>query len=244
MTNNVKILLVEDDPSLRMIICETLEIEGFKCICAEDGLEGLKKFSEEEFDVLIADIMMPHIDGLEMVARIRQRNKTLPILFLTAKSSVENVLEGFNAGADDYLRKPFSIKELIVRVKSLYSRAYGQKDNITNKANNLISIGSYMFDPISQCLYHNNDIESLSSKESEILHILANQMNETVASSYIMKTLWGDDSLYVANSLQVFITRLRRRLKKDPSVRIVNARGVGYRMVIDIPDIDDLQSGQ
>lgn len=118
MKNKIRVLLVEDDPSLRMVVCETLEIEGFNCVCAEDGLAGLQKFSEEEFDVIIADIMMPHLDGLNMVTRIRQRNKVIPILFLTAKSSVDDVLEGFNAGGDDYLRKPFSIKELIVRVRS------------------------------------------------------------------------------------------------------------------------------
>lgn len=236
MKNKVKILLVEDDPSLRMVICDTLEIEGLKCSCAEDGLAGLKKFYEEEFDVIIADIMMPNLDGLEMVTRIRQRNKTLPILFLTAKSSVDNVLEGFNAGGDDYLRKPFSIKELIVRVKSLYSRVYGQTDTFMHETSGVISIGSYSFDPVSQCLYHNNDMEKLSSRESEILHILANQMNTTVSSSDIMRMLWGNDSIFIANSLQVFITRLRRRLKKDSSVRIVNARGIGYKLVIDIPE--------
>lgn len=235
MNNKVKILLVEDDPSLRMVVCETLEIEGFKCICAEDGIVGLQKFYEEEFDVVIADIMMPNLDGLEMVTRMRQRNKIIPILFLTAKSSVDNVLEGFNAGADDYLRKPFSIKELIVRVQALYSRAYGLKDNGLNKAKNIVSIGSYTFDPVSQYLYHDNDVEQLSSRESEILRMLADKINGTVYSVDIMNLLWKDDSLYVANSLQVFITRLRNRLKKDSSVRIVNARGVGYKLVIDIP---------
>lgn len=239
MENKIRILLVEDDPSLRVVICETLEIEGFICSCAEDGLIGLKKFYEEDFDVIIADIMMPHLDGLEMVVRIRMRNKTIPILFLTAKSSVDNVIEGFSAGADDYLRKPFSIKELIVRAKSLYARANEHKKDVANKENNIIPIGAYSFDPISQFLYHDNDMEQLSSRENEILLMLAQQMNKTVSSSDIMKIIWGDDSIYVANSLQVFITRLRRRLKKDSTVRIVNARGIGYKLVIDIPEDKD-----
>lgn len=183
--------------------------------------------------------MMPHLDGLEMVGRIRLRNKAIPILFLTAKSSVDNVIEGFNAGADDYLRKPFSIKELIVRVKSLYSRANELKKNVTHIATNLIPIGAYSFDSVSQCLYYNNNMEKLSSRENEILLMLAAQMNKTVSSSDIMNRLWGDDSIYVANSLQVFITRLRRRLKNDSTVRIINARGIGYKLVIDIPDEKD-----
>lgn len=232
----IKILLVEDDPSLRMVIGETLELEGFRCVMAEDGLDGLKKFSEEVFDVVIADIMMPNIDGLDMVVRMRQRNKIVPILFLTAKSSVDDVVEGFNAGADDYLRKPFSMKELIARINSLYSRVYGQARRGNNDSSNLIKIGNYSFDPISQLIYFEGNAKTLSSRESEILRMLAEQVNETVSSEEIMMTLWGDNSLYVANSLQGFITRLRRVLKDDPSVRIVNARSLGYKLVIDLPD--------
>lgn len=233
---SIKILLVEDDPALRMVICETLEIDGFKCTCAVDGIDGLRKFSDNTFDVVIADIMMPNLDGLGMVIRMRQRNKTIPILFLTAKSSVDDVLEGFNAGADDYLRKPFSMKELIVRVKSLYARAYGQKQPYVQTISHIIPIGYYSFDPVSQYLYHGGDTYKLSSRESEILRILADHINETVSSSDIMQILWRDDSVFVANSLQVFITKLRRRLMKDTSVRIVNARGVGYKLVVDIPN--------
>lgn len=239
MDDRIRVLLVEDDPSLRVVICETLEIEGFSCSEAQNGIDGLKKFYEQEFDVIIADIMMPQLDGIEMVTRIRLRDKTIPILFLTAKSSVDDVIEGFSAGADDYLRKPFSIKELIVRVKALYSRANEHRKDIKSKDSNIIPIGAYLFDPISQFLYHDNDMEQLSSRENEILRLLATKMNETVLSSDIMKIIWGDYSVYVSNSLQVFITRLRRRLKKDSTVRIVNARGIGYKLVIDIPDEKD-----
>lgn len=231
--NSIKILLVEDDPALRMVICETLSIEGFNVRTAQDGVAGLRIFTYEKIDVIVADIMMPRLDGLEMVARIRQRNSIVPILFLTAKSSVDNVVEGFNAGADDYLRKPFSMKELIVRIRALYARSNAA--SLRNDLPNTIKIGAYSFDPISQYLQIGEHTDALSSKESEILNILVENINDVVTATYIMKKLWGDDNYYIANSLQVFITRLRQRLKEDSSVRIVNARGVGYKLVVDIP---------
>lgn len=233
--NDIKVLLVEDDPSLRMIICETLELEGFSCICAEDGMDGLQKFYDEMFDVIVADIMMPKLDGLGMVIRMRQRNRHVPILFLTAKSSVENVIEGFEAGADDYLRKPFSMKELIVRIQALHTRANSLRRSPSDALLKPIAIGNYLFDPVSQFLSFHTRTDKLSSKESELLYLLSKHINEVVSANFIMKELWFDDSYSVANSLQVFITKLRQRLKDDPYVRIVNARGVGYKLVVDIP---------
>ena len=129
--DKIKVLFVEDEPSLRMVICETLTIEGFTVITASDGIMGLEIFSTENIDVVVADIMMPNLDGLEMVTRMRQRNSTIPILFLTAKSSVDNVVEGFLAGADDYLRKPFSMKELIIRIRALYSRSNAARISVS-----------------------------------------------------------------------------------------------------------------
>lgn len=234
MTEQIKILYVEDDPVLRMVIRETLEIEGFTVLSASDGITGLRLFTDEDIDVVVADIMMPDLDGLEMVTRMRQRNQSVPILFLTAKSSVESVGEGFHAGADDYLRKPFSMKELIVRIQALYARANAsglRKADHSDK----IRIGAYSFDPVSQHLQFGGNKVILSSRESEILSILVQNINEVVRADHIMMSLWGDDSHYVANSLQVFITRLRQRLGKDHSVRIVNARGIGYKLVVDIP---------
>lgn len=148
--DKIKVLFVEDEPSLRMVICETLTIEGFTVITASDGIMGLEIFSTENIDVVVADIMMPNLDGLEMVTRMRQRNSTIPILFLTAKSSVDNVVEGFLAGADDYLRKPFSMKELIIRIRALYSRSNAAR--LRNDTPDIIKIGAYSFDPVSQYL--------------------------------------------------------------------------------------------
>ena len=232
--NPIRILFVEDDPALRMVVCETLAFEGFSVFTAQDGISGLKVFSTENIDVVVADIMMPRLDGLEMVSRMRQRNHTIPILFLTAKSSVDSVVEGFQAGADDYIRKPFSMKELIVRIRALYTRGYNSRSS--KDLSNIIKIGSFSFDPISQYLKFKDNICTLSSRESEILNLLVNHINEVVPTTHIMKSLWGDDSCSVNNSLLVFITRLRQRLKDDPSVRIVNARGIGYKLTVDIPD--------
>lgn len=231
----IRILLIEDDPALRMVIGETLEIEGFTCVCAQDGLDGLEKFSNDEFDVVVADIMMPRLDGLEMVSRMRQRDTLIPIIFLTAKSSVDDVVAGFEMGGNDYLRKPFSMRELIVRIKALYERSNLNKPARELQSNNNIRIGAYSFNSVSQLLQFGIQTEELSAKESELLAVLAASFNKVVPSAEIMKSLWGDDSYYVANSLQVFITRLRQRLKNDPSIRIVNARGIGYKLVVDYP---------
>lgn len=230
--DSIKILFVEDDPSLSMVVCETLMFEGFTVLTAQDGISGLEIFSTENIDVVVADIMMPNLDGLEMVARIRHHNRTVPILFLTAKSSVDSVVEGFHAGADDYIRKPFSMKELIVRIRALYARANisGTRRNLGN----VIRLGAYCFDPVSQYLQIGGYTYTLSSKESEILNLLVEHINDTVTKSQIMTSLWKDDSTYINNSLQVFITRLRQRLKDDPSVRIVNTRGIGYKLIVDI----------
>lgn len=232
----IKVLLVEDDPSLRMVISETLELEDFNVVAVSDGIEGLHYFNEGSVDVIVADIMIPRLDGIEMVKRIRQRNQNIPILFLTAKSSVDSVVEGFEAGGNDYLRKPFSMKELIVRIKALSTRGNaGSKVNYSNQWNN-ITIGKYSFDPISQYLIIEDKRYELSSKESELLRLLATNLNNVVSAKHIMMELWGDDSYYIGKSLQVFITRLRQRLQRDSTVRIVNARGEGYKLIIDLPN--------
>lgn len=230
---DIKILLIEDDPAMSMVISETLELEGFACVCAYDGIDGLNRFFNERFDVVVADIMMPKLDGLEMVSRMRQRDSVIPIIFLTAKSSVDDVVAGFETGANDYLRKPFSMRELIVRIRALYERANLLNPSQNARTNNIIRIGAYSFDPVSQILQFGIQTEELSARESELLALLAGSINNVVSSVEIMKSLWGDDNYYVANSLQVFITRLRQRLKDDPSIRIVNARGIGYKLVVD-----------
>jgi len=228
----IKVLLVEDEATLAMIIRETLELEGFDIATAGDGEEGLARMSEFQPNVLVADIMMPQMDGFEMVRRIRQHNRHTPVLFLTARSSVEDVVEGFELGADDYLKKPFSMKELVVRIRALALRASMQAPApIPPTPQTLITVGQYTLNPVTQQLLRYGKAEELSNRESEILRMLATRRNEVVTSKEILLELWGDDSLYNARSLQVFITKLRHRLEHDGNVRIINVRGIGYKMI-------------
>lgn len=232
----IRVLLVEDDPSLRMVIGETLELEGFSVASASDGIEGLLYLSQHKVDVMVADIMMPNLDGLEMVRRIRSRDHRMPILFLSAKSTVDSVVEGFESGADDYLRKPFSMKELIVRIIALHSRNVRETTTQPTTLGQRIHIGIYSFDPVNQTLSVGGAIQKLSSKESEILRMLSANINEVVNARTLMTEIWGDDSHYISKSLQVFITKLRQMLQEDPTVSIINARGEGYKLLVGLPE--------
>jgi len=228
----IKVLLVEDEATLAMIIKDTLEMEGFEVITAQDGQQGLEMKSQVEPDVIVADIMMPKMDGFEMVRRIRRSDSLCPVLFLTARSAIEDVVEGFELGADDYLKKPFSMKELVVRIRALVQRASKQRPATSEPDTPaLITIGQYTLNPITQQLSRYGKAEELSNRESEILRLLASRQNEVVTSKEILLALWGDDSPYNARSLQVFITKLRHHLEQDPNIRIINVRGIGYKFI-------------
>lgn len=226
---NIKVLLVEDEQTLAMIIKDTLTDQGFEIILGENGVEGLNLFFDVRPDILVADVMMPELDGFEMVNKIRQTDKTTPILFLTARSAIKDVVEGFELGANDYLKKPFNMQELIVRIKALVGRVqtYKEKEDSTN-----FSIGSYHFNAISQILSHANGEEELSHRESEILKRLCINKNSVVETQSILLDLWGDDSFFNTKSLHVFITKLRHKLAKDDNVKIVNIRGIGYKLIV------------
>lgn len=228
--DKIKLLLVEDETTLAMIIKETLEGEGFEITTADNGIEGLQKFKAESPDIVVADIMMPEMDGFEMVRTLRRTDEDIPVLFLTARSSVDDVVEGFNLGGNDYLRKPFSMQELIVRIKALVKRRIHRRENPEKDAS-IIYIGRYSLDTVNQMLSFGEDSEELSHRESELLRLLAQQPNTVVSTRDILLSLWGDDSPYNANSLQVFITKLRHHLDKDETIRIINIRGIGYKMV-------------
>lgn len=228
--NKIKILLVEDEETLAMIIQDTLSQEGLDVCIANDGLEGLNMVAQMIPDVIVADIMMPKMDGFEMVRRIRRLNIKTPVLFLTARSAVKDVVEGFEIGGDDYLRKPFSMLELIVRIRSLVQR-YG---NISIPASDCskIRIGLYTLNTVSQILsYCDEEGEELSHRESELLKYLAEHSNKVVNTTDILINFWGDDSPYNARSLQVFITKLRHKLSKDEGIKILNVRGIGYKLI-------------
>ena len=228
MKDEINVLLVEDEQTLAMIIKDTLEDQGFSIRIANEGRTGLKNFFENKPDILVADVMMPLMDGFEMVRQIRQTDKTTPVLFLTARSAIKDVVEGFELGANDYLKKPFGMQELIVRLKALLNRAY-----MTEKSETSFKIGDYTFDSITQKLLYGNKIRELSHRESEILKRLCINTNQIVNMQNLLLELWGNDSYFNARSLHVFITKLRRKLTADQRIKILNVRGIGYKMIVE-----------
>lgn len=228
--NEIKVLLAEDEQTLALIIKDTLEAQGFNIETAKNGEEGLQKFFMEKPDVLVADVMMPKMDGFEMVKRIRQSDKHTPVLFLTARSAINDVVEGFELGANDYLKKPFGMQELIVRIKALAGRLITQTEE-KEKKTDWIEIGQYRFYSILQRLEYAGIETELSHRESEILRRLCENRNQVVNTQNILLELWGDDSFFNNKSLHVFITKLRHKLSKDSQIRIVNVRGIGYKLI-------------
>lgn len=229
MMDKIKVLLVEDEQTLAMIIKDALEESGFSMTLAKDGEEGLKRFFDLRPDIVIADVMMPELDGFEMVNKIRQTDRTTPILFLTARSAVKDVVEGFELGANDYLKKPFNMKELIVRIKALVCKLNLQH---TLQDKEEFEIGDYKFNSTKQELYYLGTQEKLSNRESELLKRLCLNKNKVVETQTILLDLWGDDSFFNTKSLHVFIYKLRQRLDRDERVRIINVRGTGYKLIM------------
>lgn len=223
------VLLVEDEQTLAMIIRDTLTEQGFNLTLASNGAEGLKLFFEIRPDIIVADVMMPELDGFEMVSKIRQTDKTTPILFLTARSAIKDVVEGFELGANDYLKKPFNMQELIIRIKALVGRAQliTPKEETTE-----FNIGIYRFNSVTQILSYLDTKEELSHRESELLKRFCMNKNNVVETQSILLDLWGDDSFFNTKSLHVFITKLRHKLEKDENIKIINVRGIGYKLIV------------
>ncbi len=213
---------------LAEILSDTLSDHDFEVRLAFDGVEALEVIHSWQPEVLVVDVMMPRMDGFTLVRRLRSLGCKAPILFLTARSLTEDVVKGFELGGNDYLRKPFAIDELIVRLRALLARfAHAPSD-----PEELIRIGSYLFRPASAQLEFEGHIETLPTREAEVLLRLCRRQGEVVELSGILHELWGDDSFFNLRSLNVFISRLRRRLAHDPSVQILSVRGVGYRLII------------
>ena len=227
-----KVLLVEDERTLSGIVRDALETMDFSVELAYDGSEGLRRYFELRPDILLVDVMMPKMSGFDMVKAIRQSDKETPILFLTAKTTVDDVITGFNLGADDYLKKPFAIPELVVRMKNLLGRSGGRPID-QEKGQESYSIGEYLFTPESATLLHKPTGEAtlIPRREADILQLLCKGSGSIIPTQNILLSLWGDDDFFNARSLQVLITRLRRALSKDPRIRIVNVRGTGYKLI-------------
>ncbi len=231
MSETINILLAEDERTLAMIIKDTLDGQGFHVTVADDGEQALRLFDDHKPDVLVADVMMPRMDGYELVRRIRKSDQQTPVIFLTARSAVNDVVHGFEMGANDYLKKPFGMQELIVRIKALLGRACTVTQQPVEAER--FTIGQYLFDAVVQRLTHvpTGNRTELSYRESEILRRLCLHPSEVVTSQSLLLELWGDDSFFNNKSLHVFITKLRHRLGQDPSLRIVNVRGIGYKLL-------------
>ncbi|CCH52554.1 Transcriptional regulatory protein rprY [Fibrisoma limi BUZ 3] len=227
------VLLIEDELALGMIVRDSLEVRGFTVQYATDGAEGLALFHEQKPDIVVADVMMPTMDGFSLAETIRQTDDEIPIMFLTARSQTADVVKGFELGGNDYLKKPFSLDELIVRINALLKRR--QLPRPTEPAptpSPLLTIGRYQFDPPKQKLTLDGREELLSHREAELLRRLYEQRNQVLERTVVLQELWGDDSFFNGRSLDVFITRLRRYLKDDPQVQIVNIRGIGYKLIV------------
>ncbi len=222
-----KILFVEDEEDLTLIVSDTLRGQGYDVITAADGIQGLVKFKSEGADIVVADVMMPKMDGFTMAKEIRKLSPTVPLLFLTAKSTIDDVEQGFEIGANDYLKKPFELRELIVRIKALLRR-YG--DNRTEDIR--FAIGAYTFNVTTQTLSFGNKETELSHIEAKILERLVTNIGKTVDASELMIAVWQRDEQSNRNSLHGYIHKLRRTMRHDPAISIINQRGFGYMLVI------------
>lgn len=222
-----KILFVEDEEDLTLIVADTLRGQGYEVITAADGIAGLEKFKTAGADIIVADVMMPKMDGFSMAKEIRKLSPSVPLLFLTAKSTIDDVEKGFEIGANDYLKKPFELRELIVRIKALLCR-YN-----TNRSEDIrFSIGRYIFNTTTQTLSLGERSIELSHFESKILEQLATNIGKTVDASELMIAVWQHDEPSNRNSLHGYIHKLRRMLCQDPSISIINQRGFGYMLTI------------
>lgn len=226
MRTKTKILLAEDEPSLGQIVKESLESRGFEVVFCKDGKEAEAKYHESSPQLMVLDVMMPKMDGFTLAREIRRHDKDIPIIFLTAKSQTHDVVEGFTLGGNDYLKKPFSMEELIVRIENLLKTEHNNQDETE------CNIGKYVFNPKNQSLrYMDEESIALTHRESQLLlHLNANR-NAVLDRSFILKKLWHNDDFFSGRSMDVFISRLRKKLKKDKSIQIVNIRGYGYKLI-------------
>ena len=226
MPKSIKILLAEDEPSLGQIIKESLETRNFEVLLCEDGEKAYKTYKSEKPLLLVLDIMMPKKDGFTLAAEIRKEDQDIPIIFLTAKSLTEDVVKGFNLGGNDYLKKPFSMEELIVRVNNLL------QNTVLQEPHNSIELGDYIFDFTKQTLqFKDNPSAPLTHREAHLLFHLIKNKNKVLERSMILKKLWGNDDHFSARSMDVFITKIRKKLSEDETIQILNVRGFGYKLI-------------
>jgi DNA-binding response OmpR family regulator len=224
-----KVLLLEDDPNLGMIVQEHLQLNGYEVTLCVNGQEGLSSFGQKEYDLCLVDIMMPKIDGFTFAREIRKKDDEIPLIFLTAKSLKEDKIEGFKIGCDDYITKPFSVEELILRVQAVLKRA---KRSEFDDVPTYFEIGDYSFDSQKQLLKGRKKDYSLTSKESELLRLLCHHQDRTMERNVALNKIWSDESYFSGRSMDVFISKLRKYLKDDPRIEIINVHGKGFKLIV------------
>lgn len=223
----VKILLAEDDNNLGTLLRDYLNVKNYQATLFPDGKQAFEAFNKEKFDICLLDIMMPETDGISLAKKIRDFDKYVPIIFLTAKNLEKDKIEGFSAGADDYITKPFSMEELLYRIEAVLRRTRAQAE----KDDEIYKIGSFTFDPLSRILESEGKKQKLTTKESELLKLLCKNKNNILERNYALRVIWIDDNYFNARSMDVYITKLRKFLKDDSSITILNVHGKGYKLI-------------
>ena len=226
--NNIRILLAEDDSNLGILLRNYLAAKNYETTLFTNGIQALESFNNKSFDLCILDIMMPEMDGLALAKEIRSSSPGMPIIFLTAKNQQDDIIEGFRSGADDYITKPFSMEELIYRIEAIIRRT---SRSATAKKEESYIIGDYLFDPLNQILNYIDQPIKLTTKESDLLELLCRYENLILERNFALKSIWIENNYFNARSMDVYISRLRKYLSKDPSVKIVNVHGRGYKLI-------------
>jgi len=228
MMENKRVILAEDDQNLGNLLQSYLTMKGYEVDLYVDGKKALEGYTAGRYGIGIIDVMMPEMDGFELVRRIKKMQSDFPVIYLTARNQKDDIIEGFVTGADDYLTKPFSMEELLYRIEAVLRRSYGARED---KDQEVFSIGEYIFDTTRQLLSHKEETIKLTTKESELLVLLCRNRNMILERNFALKTIWVDDNYFNARSMDVYITKLRKYLKKDPTVEIINVHGKGYKLL-------------
>lgn len=227
MNKNVSILLAEDDENLGTLLNTFLRNKGYQVELARNGKSALEKFNDGNYDFLVLDVMMPEMDGFTVAQEVREVDKNVPILFLTAKSMKEDKLKGFSIGADDYLTKPFSMEELVARIEAILKRTGFEGDTDTSS----FEIGLFTFDSDKRLLIKDGDTQKLTTKESQLLKLLAKNKNDVLDRQAALRAIWGDDNYFNGRSMDVYIAKLRKMLKEDEAIEIMNIHGKGFKLI-------------
>lgn len=235
MDEKLRLFLCEDDENLGMLLREYLQAKGFDTDLYPDGEAGYKGFVKEKYDLCVVDVMMPKKDGISLVKDIRGINSDIPIIFLTAKNMKDDILDGFKAGADDYITKPFSMEELVLRIEAIFRRVKGKKV----KDQQVFHFGDMIFDTQKQILTIGDVNSKLTTKESELLGLLCAHANEILERNHALKQIWVDDNYFNARSMDVYITKLRKLLKPAKDIEIINIHGKGYKLIVPVEDGED-----